>query len=98
MEGEAGVDQACADKGEEEYKRAQEAKQAQDQYITRLTEELEYLENKCSQYESQANAMDDAAAETIDNVRKAEEETERMRMEEKRGSTFSTTGKVFPER
>ena len=33
MENQVGVDQACSDKGEQDFKVAQEAKQVQDKYI-----------------------------------------------------------------
>ena len=42
VEGEVGVDQACSDKGEQDFKVAQEAKQFQDKYIgkSRWTQEM----------------------------------------------------------
>ena len=52
------------------------AKQAQDAFITKQTEELEHMENMSAQYTNQATSMDEAAREIMENVRKAEEETE----------------------
>ena len=74
MENEVGVDQACTDKGERDFKRTQEAKLFQDKYVGQLLEEVEELQNLCCQYQVQAASMDGGTADTMDNVRRAEEE------------------------
>ena len=79
MENEVGVDQACTDKGERDFKRTQEAKLFQDKYVGQLLEEVEELQNLCCQYEAQAASMDSGTADTMDNVRRAEEEIASVR-------------------
>ena len=79
MENEVGVDQACTDKGERDFKRTQEAKLFQDKYVGQLLEEVEELQNLCCQYEAQAASMDSGTADTMENVRRAEEEIASVR-------------------
>ena len=97
VEGEVGVDQACSDKGEQDFKVAQEAKQFQDKYIGKrvgdrrcgdrapptgqLAEEVEQLEGVAGQYEVQAAAMDRGTLDTRDTVRRAEAELASVRGE-----------------
>ena len=81
IENQVGVDQACTDKGEQDFKVAQEAKQFQDKYIGQLSDEVEQLESLCGQYQSQATAMDQGTQETKDTVRRAEHELVSVRTE-----------------
>ena len=74
IENEVGVDQACTDKGERDFKRTQEAKLFQDKYVGQLLEEVEELEGLCSQYQAQAASMDSGTTDTMENVRRAEQE------------------------
>ena len=72
MENQVGVEQACTDKGEEDFRAAQESKAAQDKFIQSLSEEVEQLEGLASQYAAQMAAMDQGTEETMGNVRRAE--------------------------
>ena len=81
MENAVGVDQAATDKGEADFKLAQEAKQFQDKYIGQLGEEVEQLEQQCGQYTDQRHSMDQGTLETMDNVRRAEQELVSVRSE-----------------
>lgn len=74
--------QACTDKGEQDFRGAQDAKQVQDRYISRLGEEVEQLEGVLGQYQLQAQSMDQGTVETMENVRRAEKEIKSVKSEE----------------
>ena len=84
MENQVGVDQACTEKGEEDFRAAQESKAAQDKFIQSMSEEVEQLEGLASQYAAQMAAMDQGTDETMGNVRRAEVEIVKVKAEENR--------------
>ena len=84
MENQVGVDQACTEKGEEDFRAAQESKAAQDKFIQSMSEEVEQLEGLASQYAAQMAAMDQGTDETMANVRRAEVEIVKVKAEENR--------------
>ena len=70
-----------ASKAEEDFRRLQERKQAQDLYLDKLSKDMEDLEQKALEYQSAADAMQIQTEEVKSLVRNSEEETEKVRLE-----------------
>lgn len=84
VENKIGLDQEHVNKGEEDLKQVHETKEAQDAYITRLTEQGEQLTLQLEQCKGQTQAMEASTSETIANLKKAEEELKTVQAEKKR--------------
>jgi chromosome segregation ATPase len=80
-ENRIGVEQEHAKKGEADLRQVQLAKEAQDAYIARLTEEMDQLTAEVEQCRVQTVAMEAAAADTADSLKKAEAEIKQVRAE-----------------
>ena len=70
-----------ASKAEDDFKKLQERKKAQDLYLDKLSKDMEDLEQKSLEYQSQADAMHLQTEEIKNLVRNSEEETEKVRLE-----------------
>ncbi len=81
MAGTVNASQTEASKAEEDYRKLQEQKKAQDLYLDKLSKDMEDLEQKSLEYQSQADAMKIQTSEVMNLVRKSEEETEKVRLE-----------------
>ena len=81
--GDVNATQTSATKAEEDYKKLQNEKQAQDLYLNKITQDMEDINQQISEYNEQADAMKQQSAETIEMVRKAEIEIERIHQEKK---------------
>ena len=71
-ENRIGVEQEHAEKGEADLRQVQLAKEAQDSYIARLTEEMDQLTAEVEQCRLQTLAMEAATADTTESLQKAE--------------------------
>ncbi len=78
------MEQEHAEKGEADLRQVQLAKEAQDAYIARLTEEMDQLTSEVEQCRVQTIAMEAAAADTTENLKKAEAEILQVKAEHTR--------------